>query len=99
MEQVPQQNTKTADFKSIYSNNVQFTMSPWDVVFMFGENQSVKDNILMVEQSVRVVMSPQHAKVFCQVLTDQIGKYETAFGVIQVPTPPTQPEVKPTKPS
>jgi len=99
MPQVPQQNTKAADFKSIYANNVQLFMSPWDVAFVFGENQSVKDNILMVEQSVRVVMSPQHAKVFAQVLNDQIGRYETTFGTIQIPSPPQQSDTKTGKPS
>ena len=73
-------------------------MSPSDVVFMFGENQSVKDNILNVEQHVRIVMSPQHAKVFCQVLTDQISKYEQAFGNIQIPAQPDVP-AKSKKPS
>lgn len=98
---VPQTSTKAQDFKSVYSNNVQFTISPWDVVFMFGENQGVKDNqILLVEQTVRVVMSPQHAKVFSQVLRDQINKFEEAFGTINIPTnPQAQPDAQAKKPS
>jgi hypothetical protein len=94
-DHVPQQFTKAEDFKSIYSNNAQFTMSPWDVVFVFGENQSVKDNILLVEQKMRVVMSPQHAKIFSQVLSDQVSKYEQTFGPIPVPVQPPMTETQP----
>jgi hypothetical protein len=100
-EQVPQQFTKSEDFKSIYSNNVQFTFSPWDVIFVFGENQSLKDNILLVEQKMKVVMSPQHAKVFAQVLAEQVAKYEQTFGTIQIPTQsvPSEPQPRSKRPS
>jgi len=87
---VPQQITKTSDFKSAYSNNAQITVTPWDVVFVFGENQTVRDNILHVDIHTRVVMSPQHAKVFSKVLSDNIAMYEEKFGTIMLPTPPDQ---------
>ena len=67
---------------------------PYDVVFMFGENKAVKDNILLVEQHTKIVMSPQHAKVFSQVLARQISKYEETFGTISIPIPATEPEGK-----
>jgi len=88
-QQVPQQITKADNFRSVYSNNVQMTASPWDVVFVFGENQEVKNSILMTEVHTRIVMSPQHAKNFAQVLAGQISQYEKMFGVISIPSPPT----------
>jgi hypothetical protein len=45
-------------------------------------------------------MSPQHAKVFSQVLRDQVSKFEEMFGVINLPsTPQAQPETTAKKPS
>jgi len=35
-------------------------------------------------------MSPQHAKVFSKVLSDNIAMYEEKFGTIMLPTPPDQ---------
>lgn len=88
MMQVAQQVTKAPDFKNLYSNNVQLTATPFDIVFIFGENQALKDNFLIVEQLAKVTMSPQHAKVFSQLLADNIAKWEQTFGPIVVPKPP-----------
>lgn len=96
-ENVAQQISKSQDFKSAYSNNVTLTITPWDVVFTFGENQAVKDNILIVEHQAKITMSPQHAKAFSQVLAENIAKWEVTFGPIVVPKQPGDAETK--KPS
>jgi len=98
-QQVPQQTTKSENFRSLYSNNVSMTITPWDVVFAFGENQSVKDSILLVELHTRIVMSPQHAKIFSQVLATQISKYEETFGPISIPNQPIVEKTEGKKPS
>jgi len=98
-ENVAQQISKSPDFKSAYSNNVTLTITPWDVVFIFGENQAVKDNILIVEHQAKITMSPQHAKVFAQVLVDNIAKWEQTFGPIVVPKQTSTGELETKKPS
>jgi len=86
MPQIAQAFTKSPDYKSVYSNNVNMTLTPFDFVFVFGENQGVKDNILSVDLHARVTMSPQHAKVFAQVLAENVAKYEQTFGPIVTPS-------------
>lgn len=94
---VPQQITKTSDYKSLYSNNVNLTITPFDFVFSFGENQALKDNILIVDLHTKITMSPQHAKVFSQVLAENVAKWEQMFGPIM--TPAQTPEAAAKKPS
>jgi hypothetical protein len=83
--QVAQQLNKTPDYKAVYSNNVNLTLTPFDFVFVFGENQSVKDNILIADIHTKVTMSPQHAKVFAQLLIENVNKWEQTFGPIVTP--------------
>ena len=97
MPPVPQQINKTPDFKSIYSNNVNMTVTPFDFVFKFGENQGMKDNILIVDLHSTVTMSPQHAKVFSQLLAENVAKWEQTFGPIVTPTQAAEAAMK--KPS
>jgi hypothetical protein len=70
-----------------YANNTQFQISPWDVSLDFGQIVGqTEDRRLLVENLVRVVMSPQHAKVIAHLLMTQLAMYESEFGTI--PSPP-----------
>jgi hypothetical protein len=94
MPQIAQQLNKTTDFRSVYTNNVQLTSTPYDFTFVFGENQAIKDNILIVDLHTKVTMSPQHAKVFAQILLDNLGKWEQAFGPIVAPNQAQEAQTK-----
>jgi len=85
IQQIAQQVNKTSDFKSVYSNNVNLTITPFDFVFTFGENQGVQNNILIVDVHTKVTMSPQHAKVLSHVLAENVAKWEQTFGPIVTP--------------
>ena len=66
----------------VYTNLARISHSPADIVIDFahilpGENTA---NI----QS-RVVMSPLSAKLLMRALTENLSRYETAFGEIKVP--------------
>lgn len=66
----------------VYANLARISHSPADIVIDFahilpGENTA---NI----QS-RVVMSPLSAKLLMRALTENLTRYETAFGEIKVP--------------
>jgi len=78
-------NTQAPDFHSIYSNNVAFTMSAFDLSFIFGEITNVEDRVLNVNQKLRVTMSPQHAKAFALVLLQNLKTYEQTVGPIVLP--------------
>lgn len=68
--------------KPVYANLARISHSPADIVIDFahilpGENTA---NI----QS-RIVMTPLSAKLLMHALTENLGRYEAAFGEIKVP--------------
>lgn len=78
---------RAADFRSIYTNHTAFNTSAFDFAMTFGEIQDAGAGQLFVEQKVRVVMSPLHAKIFAAIVTNNVRNYENHFGEIKVPQP------------
>ena len=73
VNELPQQ--RAADYLSTYSNHVQMGFSPWDVWVLLCEITEDENGSLICEKKARVVMSPQHAMVFSQVLNSTIEKW------------------------
>lgn len=71
-----------------YSNSVQVAMQLFDVVMEFSV--SSPDN--SKEDQLKVFMSPQHVKVFAQILNEHVKGYEETFGPI--PTPPSPEKIR-----
>jgi len=88
-------NIKASDFKSVYSNNVEMRTAYFDTVFIFGEVQGLEDNVLTVEQKLRVVMTPPQTKIFLLLLTQQVHSYEEKFGPIKIERDMVTPELLP----
>lgn len=66
----------------VYANLARISHSPADIVIDFahilpGEN--------MANIQSRIVMSPLSAKLLMRALTENLARYETAFGEIIVP--------------
>jgi hypothetical protein len=80
-----QTNIKVPDFRSVYANNTAFNTSTFDFSMTFGEISGIQEGRLTVEQHTKVTMSPIHAKVFLQVLAQQISQFEQQFGEIKLP--------------
>lgn len=85
---------RSESYISVYCNNLQVEVTPWDFKFYFGEIEKgdpdpTKTYIakLYIEDRVRVSMSPQHAKAMLKVLQENVTQYELQVGKI-----PTQPE-------
>lgn len=69
-----------------YANHASLSMSPTDLSIDFGvrHNQPVDGKIKSTIQiSSRVIMSPQHAKVFLSKVKEVIDAYEEDFGNIK----------------
>lgn len=70
------------DLEPLYVNLVRIAHSPSELVFDFarllpgGGNAKVKS---------RIVMSPLAAKLFQRALSENLAKYESVFGQINVP--------------
>ena len=78
-------NVKAPNYVSVYSNNVAFSLNFFDLSMTFGEMSGVENGIGQVDQSVRVVMSTAHAKLFALLLMSNVNQYEKQFGQISLP--------------
>lgn len=76
---------RASDFRSVYSNNTAFNTSAFDFAMTFGEILDAGGGNLYVEQKVRVVMSPLHAKIFAAIFMNNVRNYEAQFGEIKIP--------------
>jgi hypothetical protein len=76
------------DLQTIYTNSINVSASNMDFTFDFGyfppNRTIVKDGqtVIPVDIKVRVIMSPQHAKLFANLLITNIQQYESGFGEI-----------------
>ncbi|HLF25243.1 MAG TPA: DUF3467 domain-containing protein [Anaerolineae bacterium] len=71
-----------ADLEAIYSNFALITFSPSEVIVDFAR---VLPNTPKSKVHVRILMTPMHAKLLLNALTDSLRKYETQFGEIRMP--------------
>lgn len=73
INELPQQ--RAAGYLSAYSNQVEIGFSPWDVKMLFFEITEDENGDPIREKKVGVVMSPQHAMAFSQVLNNTIERW------------------------
>ena len=70
------------DLSAIYINLVRIAHSPSELVFDFAH---ALPGVTPTRVLARVVMSPLGAKLFHRALTENLSRYEAAFGEIRVP--------------
>jgi hypothetical protein len=78
------EHSESADFMKVYANSAQVQTSVWDVRLIFGEME-VTQGRATVENSLMVIMSPQHAKALASALSNNIISYEQKIGEIKLP--------------
>ncbi len=75
---LPLERKRASDFKVIYANSVQVSPTRWDVQFIFEQiiapPAGTQPSTLQAEQQIAVIMSPEHAKSFCELLQRQVQK-------------------------
>jgi hypothetical protein len=75
---------KAPDYREGYANSVQVRVNLWDFFLMFGKiNQSTNDQV-QIQNFQGIYVSPQQAKALLNVLQQNIGQYESAFGEIRL---------------
>jgi len=72
-----------SDINTLYVNNAQFAISPWDLRIDLNELQGVQEKKILVKSLVVVNMSWQFAKTFSIIMKQQVEKYEEQFGEIK----------------
>ena len=70
------------DLVAIYANLVRIAHSPSELVFDFAH---LLPGVTPARVGTRVVMSPLGAKLLHRALTENLARYEAAFGEIKVP--------------
>jgi hypothetical protein len=75
-----------ADLAIEYVNMVRIAHSPSELVFDFAQ---LLPGAGSAKISSRIVMSPLGAKLFHRALTENLSRYEAAFGEIKLPGGPT----------
>jgi hypothetical protein len=75
-----------ADLAIEYVNMVRIAHSPSELVFDFAQ---LLPGVGAAKISSRIVMSPLGAKLFHRALTENLSRYEAAFGEIKLPGGPS----------
>jgi hypothetical protein len=73
------------DFLTIYSNNVQFENSAWDMKLIFGQLDQSHDPAI-VEQNIAVTMAWAQAKIAAYYMFINLAIHQGQNGPIQVPS-------------
>jgi hypothetical protein len=75
---------RAPDYRESYANSVQIRVNLWDFFLMFGNiNQTSQENV-QIHNFQGVYISPQQAKALLNVLQQNVGQYEAAFGEIRL---------------
>jgi hypothetical protein len=72
-----------ADLETVYANLARIAHSPADIVLDFAH---LLPGEARAKIRARVVMTPLSAKLLVKALTENLARYEAAFGEIIVPT-------------
>jgi hypothetical protein len=82
-------NVHPSKAEATYSDFAIISKNALGITFDFGQRMPGGGQVNIVS---RVAMSPQHAKLFAQLLAQNIKKYEDQYGSIDLPKSPQQPK-------
>src|SRR5262249_22763306 len=71
---------RAEDHKEIYVNNAQVHTSVYDINIDLAQVVEVRDDAMVVEDRIKVFMSPAHAKALATLITGAVLTYENQFG-------------------
>ena len=81
---------KVGETPYFYTNSAYFQVSPFDFVIDLGLIKEASADVLRIEELVRILMSPVHAKLFANLFARNVAEYEKTYGRIPLP-----PEIEP----
>jgi hypothetical protein len=87
---INRQMVEASEFVSLYANDTQIQLTPWDVRLIFGvisDGPRTDPPEIVVKTIGEVRMSPQHAKRVAMILIQQLENYEENVGPIPQPKP------------
>jgi flagellar protein FlaG len=75
---------KSPDYRESYANSVQIRVNLWDFFLMFGHINQTSQESVHIQSFQGVSVSPQQAKALLNLLQQNVGQYESAFGEIRL---------------
>lgn len=75
---------KTSNYVEEYANSVQIRVNLWDFFLMFGKINQTAPDAVRIDNFAGIYVSPQQAKALLNILQQNIGNYEAAFGEIRL---------------
>jgi hypothetical protein len=75
---------RAPDYRESYANSVQIRVNLWDFFLMFGNISQTSQENVQIHNFQGVYISPQQAKALLNVLQQNVGQYEAAFGEIRL---------------
>jgi len=75
---------KASNYVEEYANSVQIRVNLWDFFLMFGKISQTAPDAVHIENFAGIYVSPQQAKALLNILQQNIGQYEAAFGEIKL---------------
>jgi hypothetical protein len=87
--------TKAADARTIYIDAARMASSPWDIRIHFSLLKETEPGVVVDEEQVVIIMSPQHAKALMGVVVKNVKKWEDKYGKL----PTSKDDEEETKPS
>jgi len=75
---------KAPDYRENYANSVQVRANLWDFFLSFGTIDQTAPDAVSIRNFQGVYISPQQAKALFNILQQNLGQYEAAFGEIHL---------------
>jgi hypothetical protein len=75
---------KSPDYRENYANSVQIRVNLWDFFLMFGHINQTSQESVHIQSFQGIYVSPQQAKALLNLLQQNVGQYESAFGEIRL---------------
>lgn len=76
---------RTERFRQVYANNMTLSLNSWDVAVVFGEIVGEQEGKTVIEETVRVSMTREIAKVLAQLLNNHLAIFEERFWEVKLP--------------
>jgi hypothetical protein len=78
------QMSKAAEYQESYANSVQVRVSVWDFFLAFGVVHQESPDVVDIENTHGIYLSPQQAKALWNLLGQNIAQYEQTFGTLAI---------------
>ncbi len=74
---------KSPDSRIFYSNNATVVATQWDIHVYFGQVRESEPGKMIADESIGIIMTPEHAVALSNILKHALEQYEASNGKIR----------------